>query len=290
MRFYDEIGWQAAENDGFQDAKRFEDLRPVSREYIHRCHMRINNHIPRRGTYLLDVASGPVQYREYLTYSEGYGRRICADISIAALKAAKKKLGDRGIYIQCDVTQLPLKNASVDGFVSLHTIYHVPEEKQVAAFRELERVLMHERTGVVVYSWGAHCLTKLLTGYTPKQLLRSVLPNFLVDWLKKVFGAQTPTSTSGHPSVLSTTNKEPELYYHAHDYTWFQREIASTTDWDIRVWRSVSVPFLQRYVHTELLGRLLLSVLFRIEDAFPRLFGRFGQFPMMVYRKTKPNH
>jgi hypothetical protein len=239
---------------------------------------------------LLDIASGPVQYTEYLSYSEGYDRRICADISITALKAAKEKLGDKGIYIQCDITRLPLKDASVDGFISLHTIYHVPEKKQGAAFRELERVLMHEKTGVVVYSWGTQLpATKFFTTYTPKKLLRTVLPNLLVDGLKKVFGAQTPTRATDHPSVLRTTNKNSVLYFHAHDYTWFQREIASIADWDVRVWRSVSVPLLQRYVHTKLLGRLLLSVLFRIEDTFPHLFGRFGQYPMMVYRKTKPN-
>lgn len=295
MRFYDEIGWQSAEDDSFQDAERFEDLRPVSREYIHRCHLRINKHISRHGRYLLDVASGPVQYREYLTYSEGYDRRICADISITALKTAKEKLGDRGIYIQCDITQLPLKDASVDGFVSLHTIYHVPAEKQIAAFRELERVLMNDRTGVVVYTWGAHCLTmKFLTAnfrpaYALKRLLRSALPAFLVGWLKKVSGAHTSAGTAGQPSVDSTTNRESTLYFHPHDYTWFQRNIASRADWDIGVWRSVSVPFLKRYVHTGLLGRPLLSALFRIENAFPGCFGRFGQYPMMVYRKVKPN-
>jgi len=293
MRFYDEIGWQSVKKSGFEDAERFEDLRPVSSEYIHRCHLRINEHIPRRGKYLLDVASGPLQYPEYLTYSEGYDRRICVDISVVALRAAKQKLGDKGIYIQGDITQLPLKNVSVDSFVSLHTIYHVPEEKQAAAFRELERVLKPEGTGVVVYSWGSHCLTmKLLTTlprpvYVSKQLLRRVLPTFLVDWLKKVSGARTSAATADHSSAVSTTNKELQLYFHPHNFSWFQREITSRSDWDIRVWRSVSVLFLQQYVHTRLLGAPLLSILFRIENAFPRLSGRFGQFPMMVYRKAK---
>ena len=123
----------------FEDTDRFEDLRPVSKEYIHRSHLRVGKHIPRHGKYLLDVASGPVQYPEYLAYSEGYDQRICVDISFAALRAAKKKLGDKGIYIQGDITRLPLKNASVDAFVSLHTIDHVPEENQAEAFRELEQ-------------------------------------------------------------------------------------------------------------------------------------------------------
>src|SRR4030095_17082612 len=158
MRLYDELGGQSSEDVGLQDAQLFEDFRPVSSEYIHKCHMRINEHLVPQGNYLLDAASGPVQYREYLTYSERYEFRICTDVSLTALKAAKQKLGGKGIYIQCDITQLPLKSASVDAFVSLHTIYHVPEKKQAMAFRELERVLRPGRPGTVVYTWGHHCL------------------------------------------------------------------------------------------------------------------------------------
>ena len=33
------------------------------------------------GDLFLDAGSGPVQYPEYLTYSEGYRYRVCADIS-----------------------------------------------------------------------------------------------------------------------------------------------------------------------------------------------------------------
>ena len=275
MRYYDEIGWHPNKNGIIEDVGRFDDLRPVSEEYIHRCHLRVGSHIPGRGKYLLDVASGPVLYPEYVAYSEGYDNRICVDISIAALRAAKGKLGDKGIYIQGDITDLPLKDASVDAFVSLHTIYHVPEEKQAAAFKELERVLKNGSTGVVVYSWGSHSALR--------QLLKTMLPAFLVDWLReRVSRGQTQATTA-------TTNKESRLYHHPHDYNWFQREIASSADWDVRVWRSVSVPFLRKYVRAKLLGRRLLSILFRIEDAFPHLFGRFGQYPMLVCKKDRPN-
>ena len=286
MRYYDEIGWIPNKDGIIEDVGRFDDLRPVSREYIHRCHLRVGKHIPGRGKYLLDVASGPVLYPEYVAYSEGYDNRICMDISIAALRAAKGKLGDKGIYILGDITNLPLKNASVDAFVSLHTIYHVPEEKQAASFKELERVLKNGSTGVVVYSWGDHCLTMgfLTTVYSAlRRLLKIVLPASLVDWLRGgVSRAQTQANTA-------TTNKKPELYYHPHDYNWFQREIPSRADWDVRVWRSVNTLFMRQYVHAKLLGRPLLSMLFRMEDAFPHLFGRFGQFPLMVCRKAKPS-
>ena len=82
--FYDQIGWRM-ESDGFYQNARYEDLRPVAKEYIEKCHLRINRHLKRPGKYLLDAGSGPIQYPVYLTYMEGYQYRFCMDISIVAL-------------------------------------------------------------------------------------------------------------------------------------------------------------------------------------------------------------
>jgi uncharacterized protein YbaR (Trm112 family) len=84
--FYNSEGWTLSAEETFVDASKFEDLRPVSKDYIHKCHMRVKRHIRGGGKYLLDVASGPVQYPEYLTYSSGFDFRICMDFSIGALR------------------------------------------------------------------------------------------------------------------------------------------------------------------------------------------------------------
>src|SRR5437763_1497210 len=95
QRFYEDVGWQRNESgEPFADAERFEDLRPVARDYIHACHLRVNRFLKRPGRYLLDVASGPVQYPEYLSYTDGFERRICVDLSRVALAEARKKIGD----------------------------------------------------------------------------------------------------------------------------------------------------------------------------------------------------
>ena len=39
-KFYDQVGWQL-EADGLYQNAHYEDLRPVSAEYIHRCHGRV---------------------------------------------------------------------------------------------------------------------------------------------------------------------------------------------------------------------------------------------------------
>jgi hypothetical protein len=77
--FYDQIGWQRFADGLYQNA-RYEDLRPVAQEYVHRCHLRVNRHLKPQGKILLDAGSGPVQYQEYLTYSRPVTNTGCAQI------------------------------------------------------------------------------------------------------------------------------------------------------------------------------------------------------------------
>ncbi|MBI5724335.1 MAG: class I SAM-dependent methyltransferase [Planctomycetes bacterium] len=285
MRFYDEVGWRRTGGGEFADAEKFEDLRPASADYIHKCHIRVGRHIPAAGRFLLDVASGPIQYREYLAYSERYEYRICGDISLAALRAAKEKLGERGVYVQCDITRLPLKDGCVDGFVSLHTIYHVPAERQALAFQELQRVLADGKSGVVVYSWGRHCIAMRL-------LAAAGLPFILMKRAMKAISgrlARRPRNAgdkdAGRPISDTPTGRQPQLYFHPHSYKWFRKNVAADAGWDLGVWRSVSVPFMKLFIHGRA-GTRLLAAIFRLEESMPRLLARLGQYPMMIYTKN----
>jgi ubiquinone/menaquinone biosynthesis C-methylase UbiE len=269
MRFYDQIGWREADGGSFQDADLFEDLRPVSRDYLHRCHLRINRYLAAGGEFLLDIASGPIQYPEYLTYSERFTRRICCDVSLTALRAAKRRLGSKGIYLQCDITCIPLKDETVDGLVSLHTIYHVPAERQTMAFREIERVLKPGASGVVVYTWGDHCRAMRLLMMSPIRALRALAQRFMP-----------------HNAVQAATPIAASLYFRPHGYDWFAANVAADGRWRLYVWRSVSVPFLHRFVRAKLFGAAFLKLVFRLEEWFPYHFGRYGQYPLMVFRRS----
>jgi hypothetical protein len=97
-QFYDQIGWQQVGGGVYQNA-RYEDLRPVSQAYIHNCHLRINRHLKPNGKYLLDAGSGPIQYPEYLTYSEGYRYRVCLDLSIVGFAGSTP--ADRRARVVC---------------------------------------------------------------------------------------------------------------------------------------------------------------------------------------------
>lgn len=151
----------------------------------------MNKYLKTGGKYILDMGSGPIQYPEYLSYSNGFKYRICVDISFLGLKETRKKLGDKGIYLQADITNLPLIDNLVDAVASLHTLYHVPEDEQDLALQEIYRVLLPGSSAVVVYSWGSHSFIRqlnakkkrMLKGIFPKKplkkLLRSLDPSYI---------------------------------------------------------------------------------------------------------------
>ena len=49
--------------------------------------------------------------------------------------------------------------------------------------------------------------------------------------------------------------------------------------------RSTTLSFQKRFVHESFGGERLLRMIARLEDRFPKFFGRVGQYPMFVFRK-----
>lgn len=262
--FYEEVGWRRTDDDaGFEDARRFDDVRPETARYIRECHRRVAESLEREGTLFLDAASGPVQFPEYLEYSRGFRHRVCVDLSIRALRQARARLGDHGLYVLADVARLPFRSGTFRAGVSLSTLYHVPAEEQPGAFRELDRVAAPGGRIAVAYSWGKYSALMFVPDAVPSKLLG------IVRGLRR----------SARPG-----GGEPPLYFHPHSPLWFRREVAPYLDAEMRVWRSVSVPFLRWFVPRGAAGRLLLRAVFALECRFPRLLGWLGQYPLIIIR------
>ena len=300
--FYDRIGWQEVSIDAdggsrYQNA-RYEDLRPVAREYIHRCHMRVARHLKPSGKFFLDAGSGPIQYREYLEYSRGYQARVCADISIVALQEARRRIGDRqdgghGLFVVADVARLPFKADVFEGLVSLHTIHHLPDTENEQAYRELYRVLIPRSTGVVVNGWGS---SRLMAPFSRP-----------VRWVKRL--SKKIRRMKGVQSGLNTTTAEQEVetrqhfrcapsgankrekslistYVSKNTSTRLKQEVGKVIPLEILVWRSVTVGFLRTFIHPFLGGRWFLRLLFWLEERYPHFFGENGQYPLIVIHKA----
>ena len=290
-QFYDQVGWSMVGEDRlgttlYQNA-RYEDLRPVSREYIHRAHLRVCRHISPNGRFLLDAGSGPIQYPEYLEYSRGYQHRVCADISMTALKEASKRLStvagvrpEHGLYVVADVANLPFKSGVFDGVVSLHTIHHLPEDEHLQAYRELYRLLGQGKRAVVVNGWPS---SKLMAFFDPLVLLSNHM-RYLVNRLRGRTPAAKKVKITGKPEEAGSAQKG--TFTSRHDVAWIKEVVGTQMPLEILVWRSASVRFLRAVIFPWLGGRYWLRLLYRLEEKNPHYYGENGQYPLIVINKS----
>jgi SAM-dependent methyltransferase len=278
--FYDQIGWRM-ESDGFYQNARYEDLRPVAKEYIEKCHLRINRHLIRPGKYLLDAGCGPIQYPAYLTYMEGYQYRLCMDISIVALQDARKRIGDRGLFVVGDISNLPFKPDAFEGIVSLHTLHHLPISEQKKAYQDLYRVLQSGQSAVLVNGWTESPLMMRWSG--PVRFMERV-----IGLTQKILGKKTiskPKKIENNQNEKLNKNESIGTFIEKLNAEWLRKEL-SEMDVQILVWRSVSVRFLRSVIHKWLGGKLWLKLLFALEERNPEYYGENGQYPLVVIRKS----
>lgn len=257
--FYNRIGWET--RDGLtEDARRFEDLRDCARDYVRRCRLRVLRHLPDRGDRLLDMASGPIQYPEYLEYSRNFLKRYCVDLSAGALEAARSKIGDHGVFLCGSFLDLPLEENFFDCAVSLHTIYHIDKDRQEEAVRKLVRVTRPGNHVVIVYSNPDRLAVRLLRLWRRICRARGFRPA----------AGEEPSAT--------------ELYFFDHPLEWWDR-FRDVAEVRIFPWRSLHPDEQKRLIPDNAFGKRILDVLFRLEDRFPRFFTRHFCYPMIVLSK-----
>jgi ubiquinone/menaquinone biosynthesis C-methylase UbiE len=287
-QFYDRVGWQVVPDGTYQNA-RYEDLRPVSQEYIHRCHLRVRRFLKPSGRYLLDAGSGPVQYAEYLTYSEGYQRRVCVDISIIALQEARRRIGEHGLFVVADVANLPFKPEPFEGVVSLHTLHHLPLDEQAKAYTELYRVLRPGSTAVVVNGWTDSLLMRrtiwLVRGMERLGAVVGRLRGKRTPGATRSVAKEEAPTRGPAGSPLGTRQVPTGTFINKLDVAWLQRNIGSRIHYDLYPWRSVNVRFLRAVIHAVTGGRAWLRLLFWLEERFPQFFAEKGQYPMVILHK-----
>ena len=265
-RFYNTVGWET-EEDITEDAKRNEDLREHAKEYVSKCRLRVLSHIPENGVNILDMASGPVQYKEYLEYSRNFKKRYCVDLSSGALEGAKKKIGDHGVFLHGSFFDIPLEEHFFDCAVSLHTIYHIDKDKQEEAVRKLIKVTKPGKPVIIVYS-------------NPNTIVSSLEPSLPLRALRR---AKSFLKT---PEKITTKEEDLSLYFHAHPIDWWNRfsDIASVK---ILPWRSFESNIQKRLIPNNKIGRKMFDILFTLEERFPDFFVKHFQYPMMILTKRK---
>jgi len=246
--YYDKIGWLKNDSNKYMDTVSFVDMRPVLNTYYHRTHIRVMNYFKPIGEYLLDIGSGAIPHSEFLEYSAQYGKHVCVDFSIIALREVEKKLGKRGVYELEDATKLKFADNTFDTIIASHILYHIPSDEQEAAVLEWYRVLKPGGTCIIIYSW--------------RIFLRTTICKVL-----QILGI----------------NKYP-LYSYRHNHRWF-KDTFRKLDIEICCWRSVSPISTKIFIHGNFGGQFLLKILFWLETVFPHILGRIGRYPMIIIRK-----
>lgn len=259
--FYDETGWSQTEDGSFGDTLAFVDTRDAPLAFTRRCMRHIGRHFRRGGDLLLDAGSGPIPHDELLAYGDRYARRICVDLSVAALQVARRKVGDRGVFLQGDLTELPIQTGTVDAATCNHVIYQITDpDLQRRAFLELWRVLKPGGFAVVVYWWETAPLA------------------WRIERFLQLFGAK--------PTALTTVDEGPsDGPVHApQSLRWFEAQ-----PWPFRYrlepYRVVTNHFMRRYVKDDFRGRALLSALGVLQRIAPTYCGKYGAIPAIIIHK-----
>ncbi len=272
--FYDQVGWQQV-SEGFYQNAIYEDLRPVTQEYIHKCHVRVHRYLSPSGHLLLDAGSGPIQYPEYLEYSAGYHYRVCADLSFVALQEARLRIGAHGLFVVCDIANLPFKSGAFDGMVSLHTIHHLPPTEHKRAYQELHRTLAPSRQGVIVNGWDSPPLVRFLNTWVS-----------LVEKLSALFRRRNSAGNPAQPSAKPEAQANARgTYIQKYEAAWLINEIGNQLPIEIWCWRSLSVRILRTLIQPHMGGKWLLKIVYSLEELFPHFMGKNGQYPLIVLRK-----
>jgi ubiquinone/menaquinone biosynthesis C-methylase UbiE len=228
--------------------------------------MRVKRHLAPRGEVLLDAGSGPVQWPEYLTYSDGYRYRLCADISLTALKEARIRLGDKGLFVVADIASLPFMSDVFDGAVSMHTIHHLPLREHKRAYLELHRVLKSGRSAVAINGWHNPLLMRMAE---PFIALGRRLTGRSVKKKKNWINEEDQAGTF----VEKMTPR------------WLKNELRGVLKFEILPWRSLSPRFMRWFVRPQFGGKAYLRLVYWLEERFPAFFGENGQYPLIVIKK-----
>jgi SAM-dependent methyltransferase len=245
--FYNSIGWKK-NNKYFKDANISEDLRFFSREYLSKCRKRILRYIPRKGINMLDFASGPIQYSEYLSYSKKFKYRHCVDFSKDAIKFAKLKIGRNGKFYCQDFLDIRFKENYFDCILSLHTIYHIHKSKQKKVIKKLISIAKKDTPIIIIYS----------------------NPNTIINKIKLLFFSKQP--------------KKNDYYFFCHPISWW-KQFEVEADVKFYPWRSFSSNHQKFLIPNNLLGKKIFRFLFYLEDIFKMFFIKNFQYYTVVLKK-----
>ena len=275
-KFYESFGWDRNEAGVYKDTACFVDQRPPIKGYNHKVLTRARNFLRTHGEYFLDVGSGPIPNAKLLQYSSDFKWCVCVDLSRVALTEARSNLGQKGLYVQADLTNLPFKDGAFEAVLASHVLYHIPQDEQESAVLEFYRTM----------ATGGLCVIIYMSKTSPSVLLRNArriiakVPGLRLLWTKTVKPILSKREYNNNEEEA-----RPFLYSHTYHYRWFRKTFPQSWDMDIRVWSCVDLDFTKTFVPNNFLGFVLMKFIFWLEIVFPHALLRISRYPMIIIRK-----
>lgn len=267
-KFYEEFGWATNAAGEFNDSILFTRGDDTAAAYNARCNGRVLDELA-GGEYLLDAASGPVPGPSYEILSKHYIKRICVDFSHAALLGAKRAIGDHGLYLLGDLTALPLRDSVIDDAISLHTIYHIPEQMQATAVDELARVVKPGGKAVIVYEWSSSPIMAAANAAT-------MSAGFMRNLFRKRQARQMVTE--------QLIESAPELYFRPQNRAWLA-PLKQRHNLRLQIFSVANARFSRAVFRNSPVGRLAARTVFAAEKILEPITARFGTYPLFVISK-----
>jgi ubiquinone/menaquinone biosynthesis C-methylase UbiE len=158
--YYKKTGWALNDKGEFVDTLVNENLQNVVGRYNSKTRRRVLLELMNQPGCeygkILDCASGPVHYPEYIEYSAAYQSRYCVDFSKEALKHAEVNLTQAGQssckFIYNDFFEESFPANFFDSAISMHTLYHVDKDRQEDFVRKMIDCVKPEMKVLIVYS------------------------------------------------------------------------------------------------------------------------------------------
>jgi ubiquinone/menaquinone biosynthesis C-methylase UbiE len=267
--YYKMFGWKKL-NGIHRDTLVNENLQQAAIQYNKDTKRRIWHELQNlpgeRRDSILDCASGPIQYPEYLEYSRLFKKRICIDFSEAALQAAEVNLlndGQHGSVFHCsDFLDLEIEDNSYDASISLHTLYHVNLLNQKQFVEKLIAVTKPGGLVVIVYS----------NPYSLRSIIR--IPSAVI---RRIW-ASTKLLLSGKSNI-----DEAKIYCKRNPRRWW-KQFERYGSLSMKPYRIFTPPFETFCIPDNKVGVFIYKLLFKIEGY--SLSNYISDYYMIILKKS----
>ncbi len=265
--FYDNYGWLEGAGEPSGEDTLFRDFSPAYYPYHDDVNARTAACFDGRDGKLLMAGGGDLP-ETHVAIAERFDEPTFLDISEKALEIARQKVG-RGEYVCGSILDIPKDDLFFDAVYCAHVIYHIDENLQSQAIRELIRVTRPGGRIVVLYR-NPHSL--------PARILRKRLVTPSLRKLRKLIGRPTKREAAAPD--------RPRLYFSAHPLEWwkqFEDECSlNLIPWDVMSNQQEELIFMNNWFAT--VGYRVCSW---FENAFPAKAVQWWSYPVIELTKKQ---